>query len=259
MTISRLLAAAAALLPRPRWRRFRSSPAAHRCWLGVRSSRRPGIRGWNRLSANVIHRGKTVRPLPIGRANHHAGVEPGRPALDAGQLHRRQSGLRPAGAAARQGRGGAAWGARPASGGRVSRWRSLTSTLVGAAVADGAIKSLDDPVTTYIRDLLHHLRWSPSSASRRRNCAIAIPPPFFMEEGDRPPKSGWWRRRPHPGLHPFDRFPANPVHLDLGFQRRSQPKSEGPRRSLHSHRSRWVARNRFHSRSARASAGGPAP
>lgn len=31
--------------------------------------------------------------------------------------------------------------------------KSLTSTLVGAAVADGAIESLDDPVTQYIADL----------------------------------------------------------------------------------------------------------
>jgi CubicO group peptidase (beta-lactamase class C family) len=31
--------------------------------------------------------------------------------------------------------------------------KSLTSTLVGAALQDGAIRSLDDPVTTYIADL----------------------------------------------------------------------------------------------------------
>lgn len=31
--------------------------------------------------------------------------------------------------------------------------KSLTSTLVGAAIADGAIESLDDPVTRYIADL----------------------------------------------------------------------------------------------------------
>lgn len=45
------------------------------------------------------------------------------------------------------------------TGGRDVRWhsfsiaKSITSTLVGAAMKDGAIKSLDDPVTRYITDL----------------------------------------------------------------------------------------------------------
>ena len=45
------------------------------------------------------------------------------------------------------------------TGGRGVRWhsfsiaKSITSTLVGAAMKDGAIKSLDDPVTRYITDL----------------------------------------------------------------------------------------------------------
>lgn len=45
------------------------------------------------------------------------------------------------------------------TGGRDVRWhsfsiaKSITSTLVGAAMRDGAIKSLDDPVTRYITDL----------------------------------------------------------------------------------------------------------
>ena len=45
------------------------------------------------------------------------------------------------------------------TGGRGVRWhsfsiaKSITSTLVGAAMKDGAIKSLDDPVTRYIADL----------------------------------------------------------------------------------------------------------
>ena len=45
------------------------------------------------------------------------------------------------------------------TGGRLVRWhsfsiaKSITSTLVGAAMKDGSIKSLDDPVTRYIRDL----------------------------------------------------------------------------------------------------------
>ena len=45
------------------------------------------------------------------------------------------------------------------TGGRNVRWhsfsiaKSITSTLVGAAMKDGSIKSLDDPVTRYIRDL----------------------------------------------------------------------------------------------------------
>lgn len=45
------------------------------------------------------------------------------------------------------------------TGGRNVRWhsfsvaKSITSTLVGAAMRDGAIKSLDDPVTRYITDL----------------------------------------------------------------------------------------------------------
>lgn len=45
------------------------------------------------------------------------------------------------------------------TGGRQVRWhsfsvaKSITSTLVGAAMKDGSIKSLDDPVTRYITDL----------------------------------------------------------------------------------------------------------
>lgn len=45
------------------------------------------------------------------------------------------------------------------TGGRTVRWhsfsiaKSITSTLVGAAMKDGSIKSLDDPVTRYITDL----------------------------------------------------------------------------------------------------------
>jgi CubicO group peptidase (beta-lactamase class C family) len=45
------------------------------------------------------------------------------------------------------------------TGGRQVRWhsfsiaKSITSTLVGAALRDGAIKSLDDPLTRYIADL----------------------------------------------------------------------------------------------------------
>ena len=45
------------------------------------------------------------------------------------------------------------------TGGRQVRWhsfsiaKSITSTLVGAAMKDGAIKSLDDPVTRYITGL----------------------------------------------------------------------------------------------------------
>ena len=45
------------------------------------------------------------------------------------------------------------------TGGRQVRWhsfsvaKSITSTLVGAAMRDGSIKSLDDPVTRYITDL----------------------------------------------------------------------------------------------------------
>jgi CubicO group peptidase (beta-lactamase class C family) len=45
------------------------------------------------------------------------------------------------------------------TGGRQVRWhsfsiaKSITSTLVGAAMKDGAIKSLDDPLTRYITDL----------------------------------------------------------------------------------------------------------
>jgi CubicO group peptidase (beta-lactamase class C family) len=45
------------------------------------------------------------------------------------------------------------------TGGREVRWhsfsiaKSITSTLVGAAMRDGSIKSLDDPVTRYITDL----------------------------------------------------------------------------------------------------------
>ena len=45
------------------------------------------------------------------------------------------------------------------TGGRDVRWhsfsiaKSITSTLVGAAMRDGSIKSLDDPVTRYITDL----------------------------------------------------------------------------------------------------------
>jgi CubicO group peptidase (beta-lactamase class C family) len=45
------------------------------------------------------------------------------------------------------------------SGGRTTRWhsfsiaKSMTSTLVGAAMKDGAIRSLDDPVTQYIAGL----------------------------------------------------------------------------------------------------------
>jgi CubicO group peptidase (beta-lactamase class C family) len=45
------------------------------------------------------------------------------------------------------------------TGGRDVRWhsfsiaKSITSTLVGAAMKDGSIKSLDDPVTRYITDL----------------------------------------------------------------------------------------------------------
>lgn len=45
------------------------------------------------------------------------------------------------------------------TGGRDVRWhsfsiaKSITSTLVGAAMRDGSIKSLDDPVTRYISDL----------------------------------------------------------------------------------------------------------
>ena len=45
------------------------------------------------------------------------------------------------------------------TGGRPVRWhsfsiaKSITSTLVGAAMKDGSIKSLDDPVTRYITDL----------------------------------------------------------------------------------------------------------
>src|SRR5688500_4308445 len=45
------------------------------------------------------------------------------------------------------------------TGGRDVRWhsfsiaKSITSTLVGAAMRDGSIKSLDDPVTRYVKDL----------------------------------------------------------------------------------------------------------
>jgi len=45
------------------------------------------------------------------------------------------------------------------TGGRQVRWhsfsvaKSITSTLVGAAMKDGSIKSLDDPITRYITDL----------------------------------------------------------------------------------------------------------
>jgi CubicO group peptidase (beta-lactamase class C family) len=105
--------------------------------------------------ANVIHRGKMVRTLPkAGRTIAPTWDQDGKHwTLDSYMAANRVSGLLVLqhGKVVTERYG---LGRTPSQ-----RWtsfsvaKSVTSTLVGAAVADGAIKSLDDPVTAYIRDL----------------------------------------------------------------------------------------------------------
>lgn len=97
---------------------------------------------------HVVRAGKKVRPLPAGRPLRIAAAD-----VDAAMAHLRIAGLLVV-------QDGKIRLERYALGyGPSGRWtsfsvaKSFTSTLVGAAIRDGYIRSIDDPVTRYVPDL----------------------------------------------------------------------------------------------------------
>ena len=114
-----------------------------------------GFAHWDEVfPARIIQRGPSVRPLPAGKPI--AALADGTPGAQ--ELERFIAEQKVAGLIMVQ--DGAVRLERYALGySDTGRWvsqsvaKSLTSTLVGAALKDGFIKSLDDPVTRYIADL----------------------------------------------------------------------------------------------------------
>jgi CubicO group peptidase (beta-lactamase class C family) len=97
---------------------------------------------------HVVRAGKKVRPLPAGRPLRIAAAN-----VDAAMAHLRIAGLLVV-------QDGKIRLERYALGyGPSGRWtsfsvaKSFTSTLVGAAIRDGYIRSINDPVTRYVPDL----------------------------------------------------------------------------------------------------------
>ena len=97
---------------------------------------------------HVVRAGKKVRPLPAGRPLRIAAAD-----VDAAMAHLRIAGLLVV-------QDGKIRLERYALGyGPSGRWtsfsvaKSFTSTLVGAAIRDGYIRSINDPVTRYVPDL----------------------------------------------------------------------------------------------------------
>ena len=97
---------------------------------------------------HVVRAGKKVRPLPAGRPLRIAAAD-----VDAAMAHLRIAGLLVV-------QDGKIRLERYALGyGPLGRWtsfsvaKSFTSTLVGAAIRDGYIRSINDPVTRYVPDL----------------------------------------------------------------------------------------------------------
>ena len=97
---------------------------------------------------HVVRAGKKVRPLPAGRPLRIAAAD-----VDAAMTHLRIAGLLVV-------QDGKIRLERYALGyGPSGRWtsfsvaKSFTSTLVGAAIRDGYIRSINDPVTRYVPDL----------------------------------------------------------------------------------------------------------
>ena len=97
---------------------------------------------------HVVRAGKRVRPLPAGRPLRIAAAD-----VDAAMAHLRIAGLLVV-------QDGKIRLERYALGyGPSGRWtsfsvaKSFTSTLVGAAIRDGYIRSINDPVTRYVPDL----------------------------------------------------------------------------------------------------------
>ena len=115
-----------------------------------------GFANWDRLyPARVVASGPRVRALPQGAPL--AGFAPG--GAGAQQLQRNVEDFQLAGIVVLHQRPACDWSITPMASARTGRWvsfslaKSLTSTLVGAAIQDGFIGSVDDAVTRYIPEL----------------------------------------------------------------------------------------------------------
>ncbi|MFN8754447.1 MAG: serine hydrolase domain-containing protein [Burkholderiales bacterium] len=121
----------------------------------TQAEREWGFRNWeSRVSVRAVRKGNVVRALPSGApiAALNAGT-PGAERLDKFMADYKTAGLLVL-------QDGAIRLERYALGHSAdSRWtsfsvaKSLTSVLVGAALKDGFIKSIDDPITNYIKGL----------------------------------------------------------------------------------------------------------
>jgi CubicO group peptidase (beta-lactamase class C family) len=119
------------------------------------AEREVGFAHWDAIfPGRVVQSGSRVRPLPSGRAI--AGLSPGTPG--ARELERFITDQKVAGLIVLH-RGTVRLERYALGYGASGRWtsqsvaKSVTSTLLGAAIKDGFIRSIDQPVTTYVPGL----------------------------------------------------------------------------------------------------------